>query len=117
VTGPTIIPLLNGGPTGRHRVVCSEHNLDRTVLTEGHATNLLALHLRIDHGGTGPADLDVAAAAAFVVILDADPNMSPTAKTAVANVWVLLTGMEREAALAYAREVAATSQRAALLPF
>jgi hypothetical protein len=115
VSGPQIEPV--GGHS--FRVTCTQHHLNRTVDTEAHATNLLNLHMRRDHGADqgAPADLDVAAAAAFVVILDADPNMSPTAKTAVANVWVLLTGMEREAALAYAREVAATSQRAALLPF
>lgn len=115
-----MIPLLNGGPTGRHRVVCAEHKLDRTVDTEAHASNLLALHLRRDHPGTSPAEptvLDVAAAAAFVAIMQADYLMPEPSRDATLRVWRLLTGLNDDDALAYAREVAATDQRAALIPF
>lgn len=104
---------------GRWHVGCDQHQLDRTVDTEAHAANLLALHLRIDHQTTPgePATLDLTAAAALVTIIHADPIMSDLAKTTARNIWACLTGLEGEAALAYARQVAATQTTAVIPPF
>lgn len=118
---------MNGGSepvmeqiTDREWVVrCADHNLHRRVETQAHATNLLALHLRKDHPGptTGPATLDLTAAAALVVVIHADPIMGDLAKTTARNVWTCLTGLEGEAALAYARTVAAHQTTAVIPPF
>lgn len=123
MTGPTIIPMPSGaagsGPPSEYRVICVEHRLDRTVNTEGHANNLLALHLRVDHPGpaTGPATLDVTATAALVLVLHADPIMAGSTRTAALHIWEALTGLDGETALAYAREVAGHQTTAVVPPF
>lgn len=66
---------------------------------------------------TAPATVDLTAAAALVVIIHADPLMSDLARTAALNIWVCLTGLEREEALAYAHRVAAHQTTAVLPPF
>lgn len=117
MTGPAITPMLRGG---RFRVTCSEHQLDRTVDTESHANNLLALHLRRDH----PLPADDAAvahlsdAAAYVAVLHDDHLTSSDARDAVLRTWALLLGKtDLDEALAYARRIAPADLLAFTTPF
>lgn len=112
---PTYDPV----PGDKFRVTCSGHGLDRTVDTEVHARNLLALHLRKDHPASVRAvdTFAISDAAAFVVIMDADHLMSTTAKDAALSVFALLVGMPKPDALAYAHAVNADHLRAAPIPF
>lgn len=105
---PTITPVTD--PVGFH-VFCGEHGLTRTVSSERHATNLLALHLRIDHADEGVAllvEANLTEAAQWLVALRADKNLVP-AYRAVESMWAMLVGLDhdRPAAVELALQIAA----------
>lgn len=90
------------------RVICPAHSLHRTVATQKHAQNILALHERIDH----PHDdeqaepLDLTRAAAWLLLVHDDPDMGESHRTVAMTLWTeLLGGMGRRSALDFAREV------------
>lgn len=126
-TAPSIERLAH--LTSGWRVTCEQHKLDRTVESEGHATNLLALHLRRDHSGDAapagsPATLNVSKAADYLMVCwegyaPKDSSRSEqVAYYAALDMWEALTGLTGDAALAYARTVRdGTKTTAALIPF
>jgi hypothetical protein len=104
---PTITPVTD--PVGFH-VFCGEHGLARTVSSERHATNLLALHLRIDHAdehGDLMIEANLTEAAQWLVALKADRNLVP-AYRAVLSMWAMLVGLDhdRDAAVVLAEQIA-----------
>jgi hypothetical protein len=64
-----------------------------------------------------PVSLDVAAAAAYVLVVIEDGLVDDVTKSVTLAVWRLLVGLSDDDALAYARQIAPTNQRAALIPF
>lgn len=122
MTGPTITPMLRGN---RFRVHCTEHRLDRTVDTQSHADNLLALHLRRDHAedmGTvrdqAVVTLRLSDAAAYVAVIHDDPITAPLTRDTLLRTWALLIGEnDLDAALSYARQIAPGDLLAHTPPF
>lgn len=128
----TVVPMLRGG---RFRVYCTEHNLDRTVETEAHATNLAQLHDRKDHAGEAaegagvrhPETFNVSAAADYLLVVHADAQAVLTehsrthaegAYFAALDLFQALTGLPTtDAALEYARTIRTTGVKAAPIPF
>lgn len=112
---PRMVKVLRDGPPRWH-ITCGEHDLDRTVETEAHATNLYALHLRRDHANDPdqrePAAIDVTAAA--LAVLRTDRGVERAGALAV---WQAMTGLTSTEALAYARAVSTTPTTAAVPPF
>lgn len=117
-------PQIDGSTEAGYRVWCDEHGLDREVATEAHATNLLALHLRVDHPAPpgGPPTLDLTAAARYLLVCYDDRDEGPEVRWssgayfAALDMWQALTGLADDEALAYARVVAAGRQVTAVLP-
>lgn len=67
-----------------------------------------------------PVSVDLSAAARAVIQTHVDRDLGKTGGAcyyAAMDVWEALTGLQSDAALSYAREVAATNQRAAVCPF
>lgn len=108
MSGPTITPMTE--PV-MFRVTCKQHGLHRDVLTERHATNLLSLHLRLDHADEQVAllvEANLTEAAQWLVALRADKNLVP-AYRAVESMWAMLVGLDhdRPAAVDLALQIAA----------
>ena len=114
--------------------ICREHGVHRSGLTQPHALNVERKHLREDHADQDTPDaFDLTAAARIVVGLVRAvelevqaPSMGATAgkklnarKGATLNLWEALTGLQGEAAIAYARKLseADTPAIAHLAPF
>lgn len=112
---PAITQLLRHDPPRWH-VTCGEHDLDRTVETQAHASNLYALHLRLDHANDPdqrePASLDLTGAA--IAVLHTDRG---TERQGALMVWTALTGLTGRASLDYARAVSTTPTTAVVPPF
>ena len=94
--------------------VCREHGILRTGLTEPHARNVEAKHLREDHADALVMELDLKAAAEALKMEEGVPRFD-----GAMTLWMALTGMERRDAAVYALQVLTTEGpvTAAVAPF
>lgn len=101
--GPSMTSAMGpSGPIPPWHVTCEQHGLDRMVSTERHATNLLSLHLRIDHAddqGSLLIEANLTEAAQWLVALRADKNLK-TPYRAVLSMWAMLVGLDHDRAAA-----------------
>lgn len=77
-------------------VVCPTHDLRRIVKTERHATNLLALHLRIDHTADLPLT-EVHLSAGAAVLIEALEDTRGRNARVLLEVWRALVGADTHA--------------------
>lgn len=112
----------SGMRTDPYTVHCTAHSLHHHVKSALHARNLVAKHLREQHPGVilqpEHPDLNLTAAAEWLLVIRADPTVSngPTWTAALA-LWEQLTGLRDDAAVRYALHVRDTPTRAAVVPF
>lgn len=123
--GKPTMELTRNPVDGSWGFICREHGTHRAGLTERHATNVEAKHLREDHAEPEAPTFDVTAMAVSVLALErlATRGRDVTAEgqrwDAALTLWEDLTGLEGVAALEFAR-AAATAPRpvtAAVVPF
>lgn len=101
------------GPTSNaYRVTCSQHGLNRLVMTPEHAANIVRLHDRTDHADDPPPEsFDISAAARAYLNADGPDD------GAAYEVWAALTGCTTETADELARDYADSPTTAHPAPF